>query len=81
MYKNVDLQTVSEQPLMRGGNKSGYQGVRQNKSGWQASINDENLGTFNTAERAAQIYARAKFVEWEKRQTKVSVFLVYLNIL
>jgi hypothetical protein len=62
MYKNVDLQTVSEQPLMRGGNKSGYQGVSQNKSGWQASINGEKLGTFNTAERAAQIYARAKFV-------------------
>jgi len=41
--------------------KSGYKGVKRNKSRWEATFNGKNLGTFDTKEEAAGIYARARY--------------------
>jgi acetylornithine deacetylase/succinyl-diaminopimelate desuccinylase-like protein len=45
--------------------KSGYKGVKPNKSRWEARINDNGLivtlGTFDSKEEAAAIFARAEY--------------------
>eukprot|EP00985_Skeletonema_marinoi_P011783 scaffold5597_cov91-Skeletonema_marinoi.AAC.1 len=41
--------------------KSGYKGVKRNKSRWEATLNGKNLGTFDTKEEASGIYARARY--------------------
>ena len=45
--------------------KSGYKGVKPNKSRWEARINVNGvtvtLGTFDSKEEAAEIFARAEY--------------------
>ena len=60
-YGGLDLRDIPNQPLIHNeGAKSGYKGVKENKSRWEARINGMTLGTFDTKEEAAGIYARAR---------------------
>ncbi|KAL7545801.1 hypothetical protein ACHAWF_009147, partial [Thalassiosira exigua] len=67
LYGGLDLSNVPEQPLIRSSAASGYQGVKKMKGRWQARIATENgeapktLGTFDTVEEAAGVYARAAY--------------------
>eukprot|EP00984_Skeletonema_dohrnii_P001455 scaffold463_cov107-Skeletonema_dohrnii-CCMP3373.AAC.5 len=61
-YGGLDLEGIPDQPLIRSEtSKSGYKGVKRNKSRWEATLNGKNLGTFDTKEEAAGIYARARY--------------------
>eukprot|EP00984_Skeletonema_dohrnii_P027090 scaffold16542_cov152-Skeletonema_dohrnii-CCMP3373.AAC.6 len=61
-YGGLDLKGIPDQPLIRSEtSKSGYMGVKRNKSRWEATLNGKNLGTFDTKEQAAGIYARARY--------------------
>lgn len=61
-YGGLDLKDVPDQPLIHSDtSKSGFKGVKKNKKRWEASLNGQNLGTFDTKEEAAGIYARARF--------------------
>ena len=61
-YGGLDLQDIPDQPLIHSEtSKSGYKGVKRNKSRWEATLNGKNLGTFDTKEEAAGIYARARY--------------------
>jgi hypothetical protein len=67
MFGCLDLGDVPERPLIAGSCASGCRGVKNVKGRWQARIatekggNTKTLGTFDTAEEAAAIYARAAF--------------------
>ena len=66
-YAGLDLSRVPAQPLIRGETSSGYKGVKKNKTRWEARIATtrgtppKTLGTFDTPELAAGIYARAAY--------------------
>jgi len=62
-YGGLDLSGVPPQPLIRSNkNKSGFAGVKaQRNARWEARIMAKNLGTYDTKEEAASVYARAKF--------------------
>ena len=65
-YGGLDLGGVPERPLIAGNGASGYRGVKNMKGRWQARIAVEKggsrtLGTFDSPEEAASIYARAAF--------------------
>jgi hypothetical protein len=61
-YGGLDLNDIPDQPLIQSETaKSGYKGVKKNKSRWEARINNIQLGTFDTKEEAAGIYARARY--------------------
>mmetsp|Transcript_11292 Transcript_11292/g.22537 ORF Transcript_11292/g.22537 Transcript_11292/m.22537 type:complete len:139 (+) Transcript_11292:662-1078(+) len=61
-YGGLDLKGIPNQPLIHSEtSKSGYKGVKRNKSRWEATFNGKNLGTFDTKEEAAGIYARARY--------------------
>jgi len=61
-YGGLDLSDIPDQPLIQSETaKSGYKGVKKNKSRWEARINNIQLGTFDTKEEAAGIYARARY--------------------
>ncbi|EJK69881.1 hypothetical protein THAOC_08821 [Thalassiosira oceanica] len=62
-YGGLDLSGVPPQPLIHNGKcKSGFAGVKaQRNARWEARILGKNLGTYNTKEEAASVYARAKF--------------------
>ena len=61
-YGGLDLKGIPDQPLIHSEtSKSGYKGVKRNKSRWEATLNGKNLGTFDTKEEAARIYARARY--------------------
>eukprot|EP00985_Skeletonema_marinoi_P008610 scaffold3934_cov78-Skeletonema_marinoi.AAC.3 len=61
-YGGLDLKGIPDQPLIYSEtSKSGYKGVKRNKSRWEARLNTKNLGTFDTKEEAAGIYARARY--------------------
>lgn len=58
----MDLSDIPDQPLLRRHNvASQFKGVHKNKDRWEAKIDGKCLGTFDTAEEAAGIYARAAF--------------------
>lgn len=66
LYGGLDLSCIPDQPLIRNEKaKSGYKGVKQNKSRWEARINVNGLvvtlGTFDSKEEAAAIFARADY--------------------
>ncbi|KAL7452340.1 hypothetical protein ACHAWC_005310 [Mediolabrus comicus] len=66
LYGGLDLSCIPNQPLIRSERaKSGYKGVKPNKSRWEARINDNGLivtlGTFDSKEEAAAIFARAEY--------------------
>jgi len=72
VFGGLDLSNIPEQQtLITSSNaSSGYKGVKKMKGRWQACISIEKgkgpttLGTFDTVEEAARIYARAaKFLE------------------
>ena len=72
IFGGLDLSNIPEQQtLITSSNaSSGYKGVKKMKGRWQARISIEKgkvpttLGTFDTVEEAARIYARAaKFLE------------------
>lgn len=59
-YGGYNLSDVPPQPLIRKENcASGFRGVHKNKERWEARIKGTALGTFDTPEEAAGIYARA----------------------
>ena len=61
-YGGYDLSDVPPQPLIRKETcVSGFRGVHKNKERWEARIKGTALGTFDTPEEAAGIYARALF--------------------
>ena len=61
-YGGLDLKGIPDQPLIYSEtSKSGYKGVKRNKSRWEATLNGKNLGTFDTKEEASGIYARARY--------------------
>lgn len=62
-YGGLDLSGVPPQSLIRSNkNKSGFAGVKaQRNARWEARIMAKNLGTYDTKEEAASVYARAKF--------------------
>ena len=58
----MDLNDIPDQPLIHSEtNKSRFKGVKKNKSRWEARLNERSLGTFDTKEEAAGIYARARY--------------------
>ena len=62
IYGGYDISHVPVQPLIRNERcSSGYRGVKKNKKRWEARINGTTLGTFDTREEAAGIYARVYF--------------------
>ena len=62
IYGGLDLNDIPDQPLIHSEtNKSGFKGVKMNKSRWEARLNGKTLGTFDTKEEAAGIYARARY--------------------
>lgn len=62
IYAGLNLTNVPEQPLVRNESAaSGYKGVKRNKKRWEARINGKTLGTFDSVEDAAGIYARAAY--------------------
>ena len=71
IFGGLDLRNIPEQQTLITSNaNSGYKGVKKMKGRWQACIiiekgkNPTTLGTFDTVEEAARIYARAaKFLE------------------
>ena len=72
-YGGLDLSNISEQPLVRGNTGCGYKGVKKLRNRWQARVNSgggkyKTLGTFDTAEDAARIYARALYYLNSKNQ-------------
>lgn len=73
IYAGLDLSSIPEQPLIPSHTASGYKGVKKLRDRWQARICVEKggsvktLGTFDDAEEAAGIYARAVFY-LEQRQ-------------
>lgn len=73
-YGGMDLKDIPDQPLIHSDtNKSGFKGVKKNKSRWEAALNAKSLGTFDTKEEAAGIYARARYYverEGEELSTK-----------
>jgi hypothetical protein len=75
-YGGLDLGAVPERPLIAGGGASGYRGVKNVKGRWQARIavekggNARTLGTFDSAEAAASIYAQAAFY-LERRKANI----------
>jgi AP2 domain len=69
VYGGLDLRNVPEQPLILQdpGRKTLYKGVKRNKQRWEARITIpekrmQTLGTFDTQEEAAQIYAKARYI-------------------
>jgi hypothetical protein len=81
VYGGLDLSNVPEQPLIeRPISKSGratafspkYKGTKQCRDKWQARICENGksvgLGTFDTEEEAATIYAKAAFVIEQKNK-------------
>ena len=46
--------------LIKSDNATGYKGVRPNGKKFMASIGNNHLGTFDTAQQAAVVYAKAK---------------------
>ena len=70
IYGGLDLRAVPNQPLILRPNHETapvkYKGVKANKKRWQAQITIKgdrcrHLGTFDTMEEAAQIYAKAVY--------------------
>jgi len=67
LYGGLDLSNVPEQPLIRSSTSaSGYKGVKKMKGRFQARVcrkgrSATTLGTFDTAEEAAGIHARAVY--------------------
>jgi len=64
IFGGIDLSNIPEQQeLITSNSSSGYKGVKKNKKRWEARISIEKipktLGTFDTPEEAAQVYARA----------------------
>jgi len=64
IYGGLDLSNIPEQQeLITSNSNSGYKGVKKNKKRWEARVTIgktlKTLGTFDTPEQAAQIYARA----------------------
>ena len=63
IFGGLDLSNIPEQELITSNASSGYKGVKKNKKRWEARISIEKspktLGTFDTPEEAAQVYARA----------------------
>lgn len=60
LFGGLDLSGISQQQLIPNQRvASGYKGVKQNKKRWEARISGRTLGTFDTPEDAADIYARA----------------------
>lgn len=69
IYAGLDLRNVPEQPLIppKEGSKSPYKGVKLCKKRWQTRVTiprrgPTTLGTFDTPEEAAQVYAKALYV-------------------
>jgi hypothetical protein len=67
----MDLSDIPAQPLIpKSNNPSGYMGVHKNKKRWEACIKGITLGTFDTPEEAAGIYARAVVFMYRERTMK-----------
>jgi len=67
----MDLSSVPPQPLIRRDNvASGYKGVHKNKERWEARIKGVALGTFDSREEAAGIYARAVYYINRERENQ-----------
>jgi hypothetical protein len=61
-YGGLDLSGIPDQELIRNEKaQSGYRGVKRNKKRWEARINNKNLGTYDSKEEAAAVYARARY--------------------
>ena len=61
-YGGLDLKDIPDQPSIRNEEaKSGWKGVKKNKEKWEARIKGKTLGSFDTKEEAAGIYARARY--------------------
>ncbi|KAL7535125.1 LOW QUALITY PROTEIN: hypothetical protein ACHAXR_006284 [Thalassiosira sp. AJA248-18] len=74
LYGGLDLSSIPEQPLIRNSKSTtGYKGVKKLRNRWQARINTgggskySTLGTFDTVEEAAGIYARAFYYLSQKK--------------
>ena len=75
IFGGFDLSNIPEQQhLFTSNTKSGYKGVKKCRERWQARICIDkihrNLGTFDTPEEAAQIYARAVYYLKQNEQGK-----------
>jgi hypothetical protein len=70
----MDLSDIPAQPLIPKPNSaSGYKGVHKNKERWEVRIKGHALGTFDTPEEAAGIYARAVvFMDRERENQAMS---------
>ena len=62
IYGGLDLSNIPDQPLIRSEKtESGFMGVRKkNGNRWNTEIRGLTLGTFDSKEEAAGIYARAR---------------------
>jgi hypothetical protein len=75
-YGGLDLRDVPVQSLIFSDSARGYKGVKKMKGRWQARTTvqtgaiPKTLGTFDSAEEAAAIYARAAFYLDEQRKTR-----------
>jgi len=79
IFGGYNLSDIQEQPLIFSEtSKSGYKGVKEhsaNKNRWEARISikgvSKTLGTFDTVQEAASIYAKADYyIEHEKELVK-----------
>ena len=76
-FGGLDLCDVPEQDLtLSNSNRTGYKGVKTNRSQWQAQIcipkrgigsNHVTLWMFDSAEEAAEIYARVAYYLEQQR--------------
>lgn len=71
VHGGMDLSNVPPQELIRRVNvASQFKGVHKNGDRWEARIEGKVLGTFDTPEEAAGIYARAAYFLNSQRQTE-----------
>ena len=79
MYAGLDLGSIPEQPLITSDSASGYKGVKKMRGRFQARISVEQdtktLGTFDDAEEAAGIYARAACYLEQKQESSWEIII------